>query len=308
MGAVPVEVGLYTHISDLPGESETLPERTRAPFMLYHLDRNSVYDQDLETRWNDVTSTSSLALAHFDSHITNHSHITVLAHSMFTRTLWPDHSHITALAHYDRTTRTFRLTHNQALVHSMFTRKLWPDHSHITALAHYDRTTRTFRLTHNQALVHSMFTRTLWPDHSHITALAHYDRTTRTFRLTHNQSLAHFMLTRTLWPDHSHIITGPFAHNQSLAHHCSLLELEHFDSHITNHSHITVVAHFMFTRTLWLDHLHITVLELEHSMFTRTFRLSHSMFTRTFRHAHNQSLAHRPTRTFHVHSHISTRT
>ena len=41
-------------------------------------------------------------------------------------------------------------------------------------------------------------------------------------------------------------------------------------------------------------------------MFTRTFRLSHSMFTRTFRHAHNQSLAHRPTRTLHVHSHIMT--
>ena len=44
---VPIEVGLHTHMSDLPGESETLPERTGALFMLYLSDLNSVHHQDL---------------------------------------------------------------------------------------------------------------------------------------------------------------------------------------------------------------------------------------------------------------------
>ena len=168
-------------------------------------------------------STSSFALAHFDSHITNHSHITVLAlaHSMFTRTLWPDHSHITNHSHITAL----------ELAHSMFTRTVWPDHSHIIALAHYGRTTRTFI----QSLAHHCTrTRTLWRDHSHIInhshitvvahsmftrtqpitrtspyshipcSLSHYDLTTRTLRLAHNQSFAHHR-TRTLWPDHSQI-------------------------------------------------------------------------------------------------------
>ena len=58
-------------------------------------------------------------LAHFDSHITNHSHITALAHyDRTTRTSPYSHSHISySLVHYDRTTRTFRLPHNQSLTH-----------------------------------------------------------------------------------------------------------------------------------------------------------------------------------------------
>ena len=61
---------------------------------------------------------------------------------------------------------------------------------------------------------------------------------TRTFRLAHNQSLAHHC-TRT-FHIHSHIMTGPLAH---------------FDSHLTNHSHITVLAHYdQTTRTFRLAH------------------------------------------------------
>ena len=150
-------------------------------------------------------------------------------------------------------------------------------------------------------------------NHSHIPcSLAHYDRTTRTFRLTHNQSLAHFMLTRTLWLDHSHIITGPFAHNQSLAHHCSLLELAHFDSHITNHSHISCsLAHYDWTTCTSLysnSHIPCSLAHFDTHITNHSHiaLLAHSMFTRTFRHAHNQSLAHRPTRTLWPdHSHIT---
>ena len=119
-------------------------------------------------------------------------------------------------------------------------------------LAHHCTRTSSFRLSH------SMFT--------------------RTFRHARNQSLAH-RPTRTFHV-HSHIMTGPLAHYDWTT--CTSLysnshipcSLAHFDTHITNHSHIALLAH--------------------------------SMFTRTFRHAHNQSLAHRPTRTFHVHSHIMT--
>ena len=248
---------------------------------------------------------------------------------MFTRTLWPDHSHILtnhshvpcSLAHYDWTTRTSPHSHITVLAHSIFTCTLWPDHSHIsnhshiTALAHHRSRTSPHSHIMTEPLAHfdSHIT-----NHSHIPcSLAHYDRTTRTSPLSHimTEPLAHFMLTRTLWLDHSHIITGSLAHNQSLAHHCSLLELAHFDSHITNHSHITALAHYDWTTCTSLysnshipcslahfdthitNHSHIAL--LAHSMFTRTLWPDHSHITalarhrtRTFRLAHNQSLAH----------------
>ena len=130
-------------------------------------------------------------------------------------------------------------------------------------LAHHCTRTRTFRLSH------SMFTRTFRLSHSMFT---------RTFRHAHNQSLAH-RPTRTFHV-HSHIMTGPLAHYDWTT--CTSLystshipcSLANFDTHITNHSHIALLAH--------------------------------SMFTRTFRHAHNQSLAHydRTTRTS-PHSHVT---
>ena len=164
-------------------------------------------------------------LAHFDSHITNHSHImtrplahfdshiNALAHDdRTTRTSPYSHSHILySLAHYGRTTRTFRLSHHRTRtfhIHShivtgplahfdshitnhshIMTRPLAHFDSHINALAHYDRTTRTSPYSH-----------------SHISySLAHYGRTTRTFRLSHHR-------TRT-FHIHSHIVIGPLAHN-----------------------------------------------------------------------------------------------
>ena len=66
-------------------------------------------------------------LAHFDLHITNHSHIT-------------------ALAYYDRTTRTF----NQSLAHHYTRTRTFHVHSHIM----------TGLLAHNQLLAHHP-TRTL---------------------------------------------------------------------------------------------------------------------------------------------------
>ena len=121
--------------------------------------------------------------------------------------------------------------------------------------------------------------------HSHIS--------TRTFRLAHNQSLAHHRARTCTFHVCSHIMTGPLAH---------------FDSHIlTNHSHIAVglLAHSMFTRTLWSDHSHISTRTSRHSHImgtTRTSLYSHIM-TAPLAHFDSHipcSLAHydRTTRTF----------
>ena len=147
-------------------------------------------------------------------------------------------------------------------------------YSHIPySLAHYDRTTRTYPITRTSPLSHitalAHFDSHI-TNHSHIPcSLAHYDRTTRTSPL-------------------SHIMTEPLAH---------------FDSHIS-----CSLAHCDWTtRTLSPDHSHIT----NHSHITVAY--SNSLIsTRTSPHSHIMTgpLAHHctRTRTFHVHSHISTRT
>ena len=73
---------------------------------------------------------------------------------------------------------------------------------------------------------------------------------------------------------HSHIMTEPLAH---------------FDLHITNHSHITALAHYdRTTRTFNQSLAH-------HYTRTRTFHVHSHIMTGLL--AHNQLLAHHPTRT-----------
>ena len=46
MGADPIVVGLYIHMSDLPGDSETLPDRTGQSWMSRDVSRSQNTSQD----------------------------------------------------------------------------------------------------------------------------------------------------------------------------------------------------------------------------------------------------------------------
>ena len=56
MGAIPIEVGLYTHVLDLRGESET-SERTGALSMLYF--------SDLSNKLNEIISSKLFTVCSF---------------------------------------------------------------------------------------------------------------------------------------------------------------------------------------------------------------------------------------------------
>ena len=114
--------------------------------------------------------------------------------------------------------------------------------------------------------------------------------------LAHNQSFAHHCTRTRTFHVHSHIMTGPLAH---------------FDLHITNHSHITVLAHYGRTTRI-SPRSHIMTGPLAHNQSlahhctrTRTFHVHSHIMTGPL--AHNQLLAHHRTHTFHIHSHIMTR-
>ena len=133
---------------------------------------------------------------HFDSHITNHSHITLLAHSTFSRMLRMDHSYIST-----------RIAHNQSLAYH--STRTFHVHLHIMTgpLAHHP--TRTFHV-HSRIMTGPLAHFDLHiTNHSHITRTV--DQTsTRTFRCCKNQT------TRTVTKQvlaHSGVIkTRPLAH------------------------------------------------------------------------------------------------